>query len=446
MEPPSIEPLSGLLIALNSLNTSVVVAIIVMIILLISSALISGSEVAFFSLSPSDKEELSKAKTKKTDRVLLLLSKPKYLLANILIANNFINIAIVVISTYLVGNLCSFEPDENVLKILITVVGVTFLILLVGEVIPKVYAANNSLSLAQFMSLPLVVVGKIVSPLSSLLVKSTSFIDGKIKKKGNDISVNDLGDALELTEIEGVTDDDKKILEGIVRFGNTDVKQIMKSRLDVIAFDMETPFDELLPEIINSGYSRIPIYDDSFDNVEGVLYVKDLLPHLSKGKTFKWNELIREPFFVPEMKKIDDLLKHFQESNIHIAIVVDEYGGTSGILTLEDIIEEIIGDITDEFDDDDLVYSKLDEFNYVFEGKVALVDVYKVLDIDGDVFEENKGESDTLAGFIIEQSGKILLKNERLTFDNYTFTVEAADKRKITQVKLTIHEQDEEND
>lgn len=445
MEPPSILPLKGLLVTVNSVDISVIVAFLIMLLLLVSSALVSGSEVAFFSLSPSDKDELLKSKNKKDQRVLDLLSKPKTLLANILIANNFINIAIVVISTYIVGNLFAFNPDEKLWEVLITLVGVTFLILLVGEVIPKVYAAKNSLFLAKFMSGPLVIIGKIVFPLSKLLVKSTSFIDKRIKKKGTDISVNDLENALEITDIEDVTEDDKKILEGIVKFGNTDVKQIMKSRVDVIAFDKSEKFENLLADILESGYSRLPIYDDSFDNVIGILYVKDLLPYLGTDN-FNWSTLIREPLFVPEMKKIDDLLKQFQEQKVHMAIVVDEYGGTSGIVTLEDIIEEIIGDITDEFDDDDIIYSKIDDHNFVFEGKVSLVDLYKILDINGDTFEENKGESDTLAGFMIEQSGKILRKNERINFENFTFIVEAADKRRIKQVKVTINELKNEKD
>lgn len=444
MEPPSILPFQGLLVTINTFDFSIVFAFLIMALLLVSSALVSGSEVAFFSLSPTDKEDLLKGKSSAENRVVTLLSEPKKLLANILIANNFINIAIVVISTYIVGNLLVFSPEEKLLEVLITVVGVTFLILLVGEVIPKVYAANNSLFLAKLMSGPLTVIGRIVYPLSTLLVSSTSFIDKRIKKKGTEISVNDLENALEITDIEDVTEDDKKILEGIVKFGNTDVKQIMKSRVDVIAFDKAEPFDSLIDQILESGYSRLPIYDDSFDNVVGILYVKDLLPYLKENDAFQWNNLLREPLFVPEMKKIDDLLKQFQEQKVHMAIVVDEYGGTSGIITLEDIIEEIIGEITDEFDDDDLIYTKIDELNYVFEGKISLVDLYKVLEIEGDIFEENKGESDTLAGFLIELSGKILCKNEKIKFDNYTFVVEAADKRRIKQVKVTIHEQQEE--
>ena len=429
-------PLRGLLFAFNPIGITIIISILVMIILLILSALVSGSEVAFFSIDAKDKETLNNNKDNKSDRVLTLLLRPKKLLATILIANNFVNIGIVILSTFIINNLFEFNENEEVISFLITVVTATFLILLVGEVIPKVYATNNTLKLAKFMSAPLVVIGKLFSPLSMLLVKSTSFIDKRIKKSATEISVNDLDHALEITEIEGVTEEDKKILEGIVKFGETDVKQIMKSRMDVIAFDETEEFSVLLEQIIENGYSRLPIYKESFDNVTGVLYVKDMLPHLHKEK-FDWTTLLREPFFVPESKKIDDLLRQFQESKVHIAIVADEYGGTSGIVTLEDVIEEIIGEISDEFDDDDLVYSKLDENNFVFEGKISLVDMYKVMEIEGEVFEEEKGESDSLAGFLIEQSGKIMRKNERLTFGKYLFEVEAADKRRIKQVKVT---------
>ena len=436
MEPSSIEPFSGLLITINSISLPVAISLLVMVILLISSALISGSEVAFFSIDAKDRETLNAEKDPKSTRVLDQLVKPKKLLATILIANNFINIAIVILSTYIINNVISFGPEEEVLNFVITVVVATFLILLVGEVIPKVYATNNSIKLAKFMASPILVVGKICSPLSNVLVRSTSFIDKRIKKSGTEISVNDLDHALEITDIEGVTDEDKKILEGIVKFGETDVKQIMKSRVDVIAFDESNSFTELLPQIIENGYSRIPIFKESFDNVSGVLYVKDLLPHIDSGE-FDWRLLIREPFFVPESKKIDDLLRQFQESKVHMAIVVDEYGGTSGIVTLEDVIEEILGEISDEFDDDDIVYSKIDENNYVFEGKISLVDMYKIMDIEGEIFEEEKGEADTLAGFLIEKSGKIMKKNERIKFGHYLFEVEAADKRRIKQVKIT---------
>ena len=436
MEPSSIEPFCGLLFTINSISLPVAISLLVMLVLLVSSALISGSEVAFFSIDAKDRETLNSEKDPKSIRVLDQLVKPKKLLATILIANNFINIAIVILSTYIINNIISFGPDEEILNFVITVVVATFLILLVGEVIPKVYATNNSIKLAKFMASPIFVVGKICSPLSNVLVRSTSFIDKRIKKSGTEISVNDLDHALEITDIEGVTDEDKKILEGIVKFGETDVKQIMKSRVDVVAFDESNSFNELLPQIIENGYSRIPIFKESFDNVSGVLYVKDLLPHIDSGE-FEWTSLLREPFFVPESKKIDDLLRQFQESKVHMAIVVDEYGGTSGIVTLEDVIEEILGEISDEFDDDDIVYSKIDENNYVFEGKISLVDMYKIMDIEGESFEDEKGEADTLAGFLIEKSGKIMKKNERIKFGDYLFEVEAADKRRIKQVKIT---------
>ena len=436
MEPSSIMPFTGLLLTFNSISLPVAISLLVMIVLLISSALISGSEVAFFSIDAKDRESLNAEKDPKSLRVLDQLVKPKKLLATILIANNFINIAIVILSTYMINNLVSFGPNEEIMNFVVTVVVATFLILLVGEVIPKVYATNNSIKLAKFMASPLLIVGKVCSPLSNVLVRSTSFIDKRIKKSGTEISVNDLDHALEITDIEGVTEEDKKILEGIVKFGETDVKQIMKSRVDVIAFDEANSFSELLPQIIENGYSRIPIFQESFDNVSGVLYVKDLLPHIDSGE-FDWRLLIRKPFFVPESKKIDDLLRQFQESKVHMAIVVDEYGGTSGIVTLEDVIEEILGEISDEFDDDDIVYSKIDENNYVFEGKISLVDMYKIMDIEGEIFEDEKGEADTLAGFLIEKSGKIMKKNERMKFGGYLFEVEAADKRRIKQVKVT---------
>ena len=436
MEPSSIMPFTGLLLTFNSISLPVAISLLVMIVLLISSALISGSEVAFFSIDAKDRESLNAEKDPKSLRVLDQLVKPKKLLATILIANNFINIAIVILSTYIINNLISFGPNEEIMSFVVTVVVATFLILLVGEVIPKVYATNNSIKLAKFMASPLLIVGKVCSPLSNVLVRSTSFIDKRIKKSGTEISVNDLDHALEITDIEGVSEEDKKILEGIVKFGETDVKQIMKSRVDVIAFDEAISFSELLPQIIENGYSRIPIFQESFDNVSGVLYVKDLLPHIDSGE-FDWRLLIRKPFFVPESKKIDDLLRQFQESKVHMAIVVDEYGGTSGIVTLEDVIEEILGEISDEFDDDDIVYSKIDENNYVFEGKISLVDMYKIMDIEGEIFEDEKGEADTLAGFLIEKSGKIMKKNERIKFGGYLFEVEAADKRRIKQVKVT---------
>jgi gliding motility-associated lipoprotein GldD len=313
-------------------------------------------------------------------------------------------------------------------------------------VVPKVYATKYPQVLAQLMSFPFVILNRIFHPLSYVLVKSTNLIDKRLKKKANDISVDELSHALEITSDESAGDDDKKILKGIVKFGNTDTKQVMTPRVDVIAFDIETPFQELIEGIVDSGFSRLPIYEGDFDQIKGVLYIKDLLPFLDETEGYEWQKLIREPLYVPENKKIDDLLEEFQEKKIHLAVVVDEYGGSQGIVTLEDVIEEIVGDISDEFDEEDLVYSKLDEHNYVFEAKTPLKDVYKVLEINGEDFEEEKGEADTLGGFVVEISGKIPKKNERIKFNEYTLTVEAADKRKVKRVKITLPDDDEEQE
>jgi len=288
------------------------------------------------------------------------------------------------------------------------------------------------------MAIPLLFLTKLLKPISLLLVASTQIIDKRAQNKGHDLSVNDLSNALELTNLENEDKDGQKILEGIVKFGNTDVKQIMRSRIDVTSLSETTSYDKILETIKETGFSRIPIYQDSFDNIKGVLYIKDLLPHLNEGINFEWTKLLREVFFVPENKKIDDLLKEFQEKKIHLAIVVDEYGGTSGIVTLEDIIEEIVGDISDEFDDDDLVYSKLDDNNFVFEGKTALNDFYRILNIEGLEFEEAKGESDSLAGFILELTGNIPKKGTEIKFNNFLFTIEGVNKRRVSRIKTTL--------
>ena len=412
----------------------------IMLFLIILSALMSGSEVAFFSISAADKNNLKKEESANNNRILHLLLNPKKLLATILIANNFINVAIVMISTFVADNLINNNAFSSTSQFIIHVVFITFIILLFGEVIPKVYATKYNVKFAKFMALPIYYLSIVFKPISQLLISSTSVIDKRVTKKTNAVSIDELEHALDLTKDSVETEEEKKILEGIVQFGNTDVKQIMTPRTDVIAIDLSNDFTSLLTEIKNSNYSRLPVYEDSIDNVNGVLYVKDLIPYIEKKNNFKWNHLIREPKFVPENKKLDDLLKEFQEEKKHIAIVVDEYGGTSGIVSLEDVLEEIVGDITDEFDEEDLIYSKLDEQNYVFEGKTTLKDMYRTINIDGDEFEKMKGEADTIAGFCIEQAGKILLKNEKLSFDRYTFTIEAADKRRIKQVKVTIND------
>jgi len=421
----------------NPIDSSVFISLGVLLVLLGTSGLISGAEVAFFALKPHEIEDLKRQNSKRSRVISQFLSKPKELLATILITNNFVNVGIIILATFISASLFNFQGVAW-LQFLVQVIIITFLLLLFGEVLPKVYANNNAVKFVGFISLPLSIFDKLFKPLSYILVASSKIIDRKLEGKGHQLSVDDLSNALELTSDENEDKNEKKILEGIVKFGSTDVKQIMRSRIDVTALDQKSTFDEILKTIKKTGYSRIPIYQNSFDNIKGILYIKDLLPYLNQSSKFNWNELIREVFFVPENKKIDDLLKEFQEKKIHLAIVVDEYGGTSGIVTLEDIIEEIVGDISDEFDDDDIIYSKLDALNYVFEGKTALNDFYRILNIEGALFENAKGESDSLAGFILELTGSIPKKNEKITFDKFTFTIEGVNKRRVTTIKVSI--------
>lgn len=424
------------IVSSSSTLIAVIVSFVIMLILLFCSALISGSEVAFFSLSPADKDEIENKRVSSSDVLSKLLAKPKRLLATILIANNFVNIAIVILSSYIADALMP-QSFSVAIQLFIQIGLVTFLLLLFGEVIPKVYANAKPLVLANFMANPIYYLRVALQPFSEILVRSTQFIDKRIKKKGHNISVDELSQALELTSDEKTNEEDQKILKGIVNFGNTDVKQIMTSRVDTVAIEINKNFTEVIEIILNSGYSRIPVHEDSFDNIKGVLYIKDILPHLAK-ENLDWKPLLRKPFFVPENKKIDDLLKEFQSMKIHLAIVVDEYGGSSGIITLEDILEEIVGEISDEFDDDDLVYSKLDDYNYIFEGKIALKDMYRVLGIEGDDFEEAKGEADTMAGLVLELFGKIPKKNEKIKLNDYQIVIDAADKRRVKRVKLIL--------
>ena len=415
--------------------------IVSLLVLLLFSALISGSEVAFFSLTPLQLLEIEESESSNDKVIQSLLINPKKLLATILIANNFVNIAIVVLSTFLMGLIPGLEKFPTYVIFLIQVVGVTFLILLFGEVLPKVYATNQPTKLIRFMAAPMLLIERIFSPFSYLLIQSTSFIDKKIRKNKESLSVEELEHAFELTE-DTLQREERKILKSIVRFGNTDVKQIMTARTFAKAFEQEISFEELLEQAGDIGYSRIPVYNESFDVVIGILYLKDLLPFIDR-KDFDWKKLLRKPFFVPENKKIDDLLKEFQRKKVHLAIVVDEYGGTSGIVTLEDILEEIVGEIIDEFDDEEIKYSKLADNVYIFDGATSLIDIYKVLGIDGADFEEVKGEADSIAGFVIEHAGIIPKKGEKINFSNYEFTVMASDKRKVKQIQLTIIDENE---
>ncbi|MDO9136488.1 MAG: gliding motility-associated protein GldE [Lutibacter sp.] len=422
---------------LSAAFLSKALSIVILFILLILSALISGAEVAFFSLSHTDLNRASESKSSKEKAVVALLERPKKLLATILVSNNFINILIVLLFAY-IGDFLFAEIASGLLKFLIEVILVTFLILLFGEVLPKLYASRNSLKFAAIMAYPLKVLLSLLSFISFPLLSLTNVIENNLGKQKSSLSVEKLSQALGLTSNETTTKDDQKILRGIVSFGNTETGQIMTPRIDIFALSKDETYENVVAKIVNEGFSRNPVYDENIDEIIGVLYAKDLLPYIDV-ENFEWQKLIREPYFVPENKKLDDLLKEFQEKKNHLAIVVDEYGGTSGIVTLEDVIEEIVGDISDEYDQDDAPYSIIDENNFLFDGKINLKDFYKILEIeDNYLFEENKGESETLAGFILEIHGRFPRKQEIITFFEYSFKVEIMDKKRIKQVKVTI--------
>ncbi len=416
--------------------------IAVLVVLLICSALISGAEVALFGLSVTEINQIKEQKTDRSGILIKLMERPKKLLATILIANNAINIGIVLIFN-LIGDTLFSEINMVLfnlvsVRFLLEVVVATFLILMFGEILPKVYANRNRLSFSNFMTYPLKVLDFIFSPLSLPMRSGTIFLYNKLGKEKSNLSVDHLSQALELTSDGDTTKEEQKILQGIVTFGNTDTKQVMRPRIDIFSLNDQMKFPEVLEEIKKHGYSRIPVFTENIDNVLGVLYVKDLLPYLER-KSFNWMTLIREPYFVPENKKLDDLLADFQAKKNHLAVVVDEYGGTSGIVTLEDIIEEIVGDISDEFDDEDLVFSKLDEYNYVFEGKTTLKDFYRVIKLkEEDIFESNKGESETIAGFVLEMAGSFPKRGEEVIFQDYKFVVESFDKKRLKQIKVTL--------
>ena len=419
----------------------IIMAILIVVILLVGSALISGSEVAYFSLSPTDKQNLEDRSSRNSRVVLELIRKPERLLGTILITNNFINVGIVILSSFVMSKLIDFGSSKT-LQFLAQVMVVTFILLLFGEILPKLYANLYSSRFAQFMAYPLKFFGKLFYPISSLLIYSTSMVNRRLARKKLNISIDDLSEALELTS-DNISED-KNILEGIIKFGNIDVKEIMKARIDVVSADIKTNLDELISIAIDSGYSRIPIYDKTFDNVKGILYIKDLLPHIQKSKNFKWQSLIRPLHYVPENKKIDDLLNEFQTKKIHMAIVVDEYGGTSGIITLEDIIEEIFGEITDESDEDEVFFNQISADEYLFNGKILLNDLYKILETEDDIFESVRGDADTLAGLILELKGDFPDKGEKTSFRNFEFIIEAVDRRRIKQIRLIIKPENKE--
>ena len=420
---------------LEPLTSEAIVGMVVVAILLFCSAMISGSEVAYFSLGPIHISELKEHPTRKESLVLNLLDKPERLLANILITNNFINVGIVIIASFVTGTIFNFAHSP-LLEFVIKVVIITFLLLLFGEVMPKVYANRFAPQFARRMAVPLVILDKLFQPLIFILVRSTGLVNRRLAKKGQNISMDDLSEALDLAT--GVVENEKEMLEGIVRFSNLEVCEIMKPRTDVVAVDIETDLDTLTRVIIDSGFSRIPVYEETFDHLKGILYVKDLLPHINQRNKFNWQKLIREPFFVPETKKINELLKEFQEKKIHLAIVVDEYGGTEGIVTMEDILEEVVGEITDESDEAEEFYRRIDAFTYAFDGKTLLNDFYKVTELDDELFDEVKGDAETVAGLLLELKGGFPRINDVLICRGIEFTVLAMDKRRIKEVKVFL--------
>ncbi|RUA30598.1 MAG: hypothetical protein DSY76_02390 [Bacteroidetes bacterium] len=422
-------------------------SIISIIVLIITSGLISGSEIAFFSLEPNDIEEIKSNKADESVGILRLLENPKKLLASILISNNFINVSIVLISTHLTQVLFNFEGYE-LIGFIIQVIGITSILLLFGEIIPKIYAKNNGLMFVRLMAGPLSFTQKLFKPLVHALVYSTNIIDKRISKKKNALSMTDLSEVVDLTASnkEGNHVDETMILKGIATYGETDVKEIMKARVDISAIEINSSFDEVLNSVREWGYSRIPIYEETLDEIKGILYIKDLLSFIDK-KEFPWTKKIRKAFFVPENKKINDLLQEFRQKRIHMAIVVDEYGGTSGLVTLEDILEEIVGDINDEFDiqNEDFVYNQVDDNTWVFEAKTTLLDLCKVININSDIFDEVKGESDSIAGLILEIKGDFPEEGEEIEFENIIFKVLSMDARRISRVQVKTPPKEEQD-
>ncbi len=433
---PDPSPIRPLLAQVSWTNTETIYTSII-VFLLILAAITTSSESAFFSLNPQEKDRLKSENSRISKIILDLLSKPRELIALLLISINFVNVGIVILSTLILNKM--MEGYSEVSKLLVEIFGITLLILITGEVIPKIYGANNASKVARFMALPIDVIRKTppISWLKALLVNGTSFI-GRIGGKNVRISSDELEQAIAITSDDNSSGDEQKLLEGIVKLGKTEAVQIMTPRIEMSSIPNNIPFSKVIEFVLEFGYSRIPIHKESADNVIGILYIKDLLPHLKETDEFPWLDLIRKPFFIPENKKIDDLLQEFRGMKMHLAVVVDEYGGASGIVTLEDILEEIVGDITDEFDDDQVDYKKMEDGSFAFEGRTSLKDFYKILEIEGEEFERDKGDSETIGGFIVEQSGRILKNKESITQGNFKLSVISSDKRRIKWVKVQL--------
>ncbi len=418
----------------GGLSLGIVIGLVVLLLLLAMSSLVSGTESAFFSLSPAQIKNLKESDTKTSKLVLELLQKPERLLATVLIANNFVNVGIVILSSFLVDALFDFSQAPWV-GFLLQVVIITFIILLFGEIIPKLFAASKAPRVACAMAMPMYTLFKIFYPLNFLLVSSTARVGRRFGSRRH-ISIDEIGDALSITS--GHHPEERKILRGIVTFGHIEVQEILKPRLDVIAVDITTGFNKLRSIVVESGYSRIPVYEETFDEVRGVLYVKDLIPYIDEPDTFEWQKLIREAYFVPESKKINELLSEFQSNRIHLAIVVDEYGGTCGIVSLEDILEEIVGEISDESDEEVPLYTRIDNQNYLFEGKILINDLCKVLNLSDTILDDVRGEAETLAGVILEMTGHLPQKNDVINHKYFRFTIDSADKKRIKRVKVEL--------
>ncbi len=420
-------------ITFYAFTPGIAVNILVCLMLLVLSAMISGAEIAYFSLSPKDIDFLKNHETKTNKLILKHLQKPELLLATILIGNNFVNVGIVILTTFIVSSIVNFG-GANTLQFIIETVGITALILLFGEITPKVYASHFSRKFASVMAYPLMIMIKLFKPLSVILVNSSNVVNKRLEKKHRSLSMDELSHAVELTS--GDIEEEKEILEGIVKFSNIKAEEIMTARVDVVDLDIKWDFNKVLHVINESGFSRLPVFEDTPDNIKGILYVKDLLLHIDKGASFRWQKLIREAYYIPESKKINDLLREFQMQKTHMAIVVDEYGGTSGIITLEDVLEEIVGEISDEMDVDEDTYRKLPDGTYIFEGKTLLNDFFKITDIDEDAFDEVRGDAETLAGLMLEIKGAMPEKNETIEFRNYRFLILAADSRRIKKLSF----------
>lgn len=437
MDPDNFSPVLLGIISSQPLSFSAYVSLILGILLLFCSAFVSASEVAFFSLEPQDVDELRQKESANASKVLKLLEYPQKLLATILISNNFVNVAIIILITYFSTSLFDFSMAP-IWGFVIQTIVITFLLLLFGEIMPKVYATQYPMKMALFAASTLLTLEKVLSPFVALLVKSSAIMNTDKVKTRNNISMDELSQALELTS--DTEEDEKDMLEGIIKFGNIQVADIMRSRVDIVSVEIKSSYKELMRVIVESGYSRIPVFAENHDNIKGLIYSKDLLPHLEKPDNFRWQTLIRPAYFVPESKKIDDLLKEFQEAKVHLAIVVDEYGGTSGLVTLEDILEEIVGDISDEYDDEEKLYVKVDDDTYVFEGKILLNDFYKITDIDESVFEKVTEDVETLAGLVLELKGEIPKKGDKVNMGPYEFEVVAVDNRRINKIRFHVNE------